>query len=581
MSNQPFTFPPPPPPPPKPTVDPTQQRNNDFTGGRGGYRGWRGDSFRGQGHNRGGGRGNHRGGGGGRNHTQHYGQNTSSRPYNNNNYSQPTHSYPPQKRTHNTAFTPAPNARPRPLAPPPVPSFNATIPHLLPNKPILTPPDHTPTPTKSTQPTKPPAKKNLLGLTPSLPGDSSSSEDEDEEHHLSTTVNSTSQGQGYSFTHNGRVATLRTAADIQAWIAERRKNFPTAAKAEAAKKEREEKKKKWLEEKEEQRRQREAKKVERQRKYEEEKQARQSARQAAVAEKQGAPNGAGSKEGGGTSNAGPKNEVVDSPAEKLRRRAEKAERALKRAEEALRQVRLKQAQAQAQAQAEANGMDGVTVSSQSAIPDTAIDPDATSSSGSSDSDTGTDSDSEIEGHLDISSFIGSHPDSDSDLESNPGDNDNDDDNEAPPETISTKDPSLLSHTNPLSSDADADATKALTRNSRPCKNLVQRGRCHFGSSCRYSHDLDQVKRNEEVSRTRGRGGKTIKGKSGVATKPERRKGLFQVMVDKEEEERRKNIIDAIFLLREKGMLDEPEQKTEPDSVAGSIGQQPVEVSNSN
>lgn len=390
---------------------------------------------------------------------------------------------------------------------------------------------------------------------------------------MSTTIGDSSHGQGYTFNHNGRVANLRTAADIQAWIAERRKNFPTAVKAEAAKKAREEQKKKWMEEKEEKRRQWETKKAERQRKYEEEKQARQLARQAAAAERlggrQGSPKGPRSNEAGVVSRAGPAAEV-ESPAEKLRRRAEKAERALKRAEEALRLVRLKQAKAQAEAEGgsevngDGKGDDGTkAVSSQPAVPDTTIDPDATSSSGSSDTD------SEMEGETgDLSDLSSSRPNSDSG-------SDKEDDGDEAPETISTKQPTL-GQTGPFSSDAD---TK-IVRGSRPCKNLLNRGRCHFGSSCRYSHDMDLVQRHEETSRSKrggggggGTGGKAQRGRNLASTKPERRKGLFQVLVDKEEEDRRKQVVEAIFLLRERGMLDEP--------VAESTVSQPADVSSSN
>ena len=52
------------------------------------------------------------------------------------------------------------------------------------------------------------------------------------------------------FEYKGRTASLRTAAEIAAWIAERKKNYPTQAKAEAAKKESAEKKRKWVEDEE-------------------------------------------------------------------------------------------------------------------------------------------------------------------------------------------------------------------------------------------------------------------------------------------------------------------------------------------
>ena len=46
----------------------------------------------------------------------------------------------------------------------------------------------------------------------------------------------------------------------------------------------------------------------------------------------------------------------------------------------------------------------------------------------------------------------------------------------------------------------------------------------------------------------------------TATTKERRKGLWQVMVEKEQEEERKQVLRAIIFMGEKGMLGEDEKK---------------------
>lgn len=72
--------------------------------------------------------------------------------------------------------------------------------------------------------------KVRLGLTDQvLPSESSGDEEEDEvdeEAAFSEKI----KGGGYSFEHEGQQISLQTAADIAAWIKDRRKNFPTAQK---------------------------------------------------------------------------------------------------------------------------------------------------------------------------------------------------------------------------------------------------------------------------------------------------------------------------------------------------------------
>ena len=146
----------------------------------------------------------------------------------------PGASEPGQKRRFPPTFDTCHNPAKRLQAAPAVPSFNSGI-HLWRRPQAL-------------GVAQPRAKKarvhNQLGLTPNQDQDSSSS-DEDEEIKLAACGSTTT----IQIEHRGRTATLQTAADIAAWIAERKKRFPTQAKVEAAKKEAEEGKRKWIEEK--------------------------------------------------------------------------------------------------------------------------------------------------------------------------------------------------------------------------------------------------------------------------------------------------------------------------------------------
>lgn len=136
------------------------------------------------------------------------------------------------KRDHSLAFGKPQSTAPRVPAPPPVPSFG----NPLPSKP--------PPPSDVTRKPKKKRKHNQLGLTPKTENHESSEEDDDvdEESKLASggggAINATLR-----FTYRGRTATLKTPEDIAAWIEERKKRFPTQARAEERKKAMEEAKK--------------------------------------------------------------------------------------------------------------------------------------------------------------------------------------------------------------------------------------------------------------------------------------------------------------------------------------------------
>lgn len=410
--------------------------------------------------------------------------------------------------------------RPRPAAPPPTPSFNASIEHLLPRK-------ETPEAKTQSVPTPKPRKQNILGLTPaSLDQASESEDDEGEEERLAARVKPS--GHALQFEYKGRVATLRTPEEIAAWIAERKKRYPTQAKAEAAKKEAEEKKRKWEEEKQARleakreawaRRDQERKEQERMRRQHRQSQQQEKERQAHEKDKDLDPAA-----------------LAKSRAEKLRKRALKAERELAEAEEALRQAEANAKTSTTQpatdetAQASANAFETPHAEVESLDPSSHPGPgdaDFTSSSGSS----GTDSDSENESASEDASDSAS---------------------DSAPEVVSTKQAAMaVDH-------ATLPPAKKPGPISRPCKNLIRFGRCKFGSHCRFSHekpkDGDDMEKTANDGRADPRRKKTMLSHTSTTS---RRKGLFQLMVEKEQEEERQRLLEAIITLGENGILDEP------------------------
>lgn len=144
----------------------------------------------------------------------------SSHPHGNHG-SKPRHN---NKRDHTAAFSKPQSTAPRTPAPPAVPSFG----NPLPSKPP-------PAADATRKPKKRKRKQNQLGLTPKTEEHESSEEEEDvdEESKLAQAGPGSTKLQ---FTYKGQTATLQSASDIAAWIAERRKKFPTAARIEEKKK---------------------------------------------------------------------------------------------------------------------------------------------------------------------------------------------------------------------------------------------------------------------------------------------------------------------------------------------------------
>ncbi|OQE44603.1 hypothetical protein PENCOP_c002G03587 [Penicillium coprophilum] len=135
-----------------------------------------------------------------------------------------------QKRDHSSAFNKPQSTAPRTTAAPAVPSFG----NPLPSKP---PPAADSTANRKAKKRK--RKHNQLGLTPHTEDHESSEEeaDEDEESKLAQIG---SDAAPLQVSYKGKTSTLQTPSDIAAWIAERRKKFPTKARVEEKKKSMEE-----------------------------------------------------------------------------------------------------------------------------------------------------------------------------------------------------------------------------------------------------------------------------------------------------------------------------------------------------
>ncbi|KAJ9615585.1 hypothetical protein H2200_001660 [Cladophialophora chaetospira] len=523
MSSQPFSFPPPPPPPPKRATEGTSQQNPNavYSNGRGAFRGSEG--YRGSSRGGRGAYGDHRSGAPGRpmNFGSSHGQNYSQRPP----FDGPARrgfSNAPQKRDFKTAFSPNErHHRPRPTAPPPVPDFNASLQHLLSPKPSTEQPPAQPSNYKPPASKKQePKKNNLLGLTPAkFEHDSDPEDDVDEEQKLATQA--AAPLGGHLFEYNGNPLMLRTREEILAWIAERKRKFPTEAKRLAAQKEFEEKKRKREDEL----------KARLQAKREAE--AKRSLDRAAKLKSQELERKAQQEKKRDTSNdSGPIDDAARArlKAEKLRKKALKAQQELERAEEALRLAQAKQQESSTVASIPEANQHPVPEPSQ-ILPKPApnIEEEETSSSGSSSG--GSDSDS-------------------------PTNSEAASDSDSAPEVTSAKDTThgIVPFLRP--------PRKAREKPPKLCSHFAKYKSCKFGINCRYSHDLSQKSR--KASGTQEHLERLEKEGVTSTTRNAKRKGLWQVMVEKEQEEERRRLLGAIITLGERGMLAEPAQK--PDGL---------------
>ena len=564
MSDSEFLFPPPPPPPPKRDFIPgadsggysNGHRNGSFSGGND-----RGGGFRGRGRGLGRGNGGFRGDSflhprGSRNNSSgetvlnsgFIGHREWNQSY--SNHGTPGHRVAPsnygvqqghsdawsrspssgtnhlnqaQKRDHATAFNHRGRGGSKPPAAPAVPSFLANIPGLS----APTTSTIAQVGTNSPVEKKPKARtSNILGLNPSIQEPESDGDDEDEEAKLAATTSST----GVAFEYGGRVATLKTPDEIAAWIADRKKRFPTAAKAAQAQEEKQEKQRKWEEEKkanqEARRLQRESYEKERMAKLQEPTRSRKVAMEVVQTS-----SGTADRASDATAKARMKTD-------KLIKKAEKAQMKLKKAQDALRKAQGAAVSATAAEftsggseeqviadveKTQANCNDLVGGEPKSVLP-SHEDLDASSALTPSDSENGDED----------TSSSGSSADSSSDSES-----------ESVPEVLTTK--RTAPERVPPPPRSAASASTRLT----PCRNMVKFGKCNSGKKCRFSHDPDLV---QEVVIQNGSNPKGKQRENQTTGRP-KRKGLWEIMVEKEKEEEARTVLKVIVEMGEKGMLE--------------------------
>jgi Nuclear fragile X mental retardation-interacting protein 1 (NUFIP1)/Zinc finger C-x8-C-x5-C-x3-H type (and similar) len=602
---QPFSFPPPPPPPPRgeylsgPNVAPPSFAPPYGIGNRGGTHGFtrgpgRGDAFRGRGFSaRGRGtagsyRGDHRNGSFNASLNNCGPRHDSPRnsTYSNLNQQQSLpSSHHGQKRPYSAAFKQPSQQLPRPQAAPAVPSFGGDI---LP-PPVL----QLAVPPAAAK--KKPRKHNQLGLTPASQ-DHESSSGEDEEAKLAINHASTADSSVLQFEHKGRTATLQTAADIAAWIAERKKNFPTTAKVEAAKREAEEKKRRWEEAKRDKDETQRLQRMDRDRARQDE--LRRRALES-VSLKKGRKEEVKNQASEETREGNEKAAKPTTKVEKLRRKLEKAQKDARKAEAALAKMQ------ETAAAIKEDGAEEVEASALHAKPknantlaippaemddlaklktellkddDSDLADTSDTSSNLSLSDLDDDDATNSSGSL-SSSIPDSALDSNSDSDSAPNEftcKRTGPDRVPPPPRI---DPSKAAH---IASSAQQDNT---VRQRHMCRNMLRTGRCHFGDRCRYSHglpdELSQGARTGQGGRSRGRGEGRGRGedrnRNGTAATTgtmQRRKGLYQLLVEKEVEEERRAVLGVIIAMGKRGLLGESSSTLTPTPTAASTAPAP-------
>jgi hypothetical protein len=346
---------------------------------------------------------------------------------------------------------------------------------------------------------------NTLGLTPNLnteDRDESEDEDVDEESVVAPSL----PRDKLVVTYRGRTANLSDPAELAAWIEERRRKFPTKAKAEENRKERE---KIGLE--------------------------RQAAREAAIKQR----NAAREAEAKTRSNATDKSlkrgkkgkceRAIRSSSNKDSAKSEisKDQNSVEKArEKALRKIKAQQDKLKRMEEALLNDDQHIPSTSESkyggTTPQQLVDID-NNVSATSDSDLDLD---------DWTSSSGSSSSSSKDSSSENGD--------SAPEETTTRPRGPVRVPPPA-----REKPKPQKCQPRPCKFFAANGHCRQGKRCRYAHVAANGKIVQNAAAREGGG--TKKG----------RISLWQRLVDKEKEEEEARIVDAIKIIGDRGMLNDP------------------------
>ena len=437
--------------------------------------------------------------------------------------------------------------------------------------------------------TKKPRKHNQLGLTPASQDHESSSDDENEEATLASKI--INNASVLHFDYNGRTATLRTATEVAAWIAERKKRFPTQAKAEAAKKEAAEKKRKWAETKRQREESAQAKRLEQEKVQQEElrlKALDSKKHKAEQKELEKATKAAKDEEDDDEHEITAKEARIK--AEKLRLRANVAELKVLEAEAAVRKARKRRASLQSGASTlndtSAKEVRRTDTDSTIALPEggdggvsnmtlEALDWAKANNSAimgeDDEKDQGEISDSSSQVSYSSALSNVSDTESTSSSGSSASASSSDSDSDSAPEQTTTK--RLHPTRVPPPSRRAAGYN---SNNNKLCRRLLATGHCSHGSECHYSHDLPDTlpslgeRKGKLKQKRKARLSKTRATDSAAAPVKERRKGLWQVMVEKEEEEARKQILRAIVFMGENGMLGEDGVSDRADAAQAAV-----------
>ena len=422
--------------------------------------------------------------------------------------------------------------------------------------------------------------------------DHESSSDEGEEAKL---ANSRQTKSGLlQFEYKGRTATLRTAADIIAWIAERKKNFPTAAKAEAAKRDAEESRKKA------EKSRKEGAEAQRLQRLGMEKARQEDLRKKAL-ETLGLKKTRKDLDNQHLTRMKEDEDPVTKAAmkmERLKYKLEKAQKNARKAEEAM--ARMQQGSVPVkEAEPENAGSSGLppklagaqnlaTPPGETCEPKTG--PEPSDEIAKLRAELLKDEEDNVSSNGSVSGIPSDLCVSDVDIDDSENDSDEDDatsssgsssssisnsvsqselDSDSPPEALTSKRNAPDRVPPPPRTDATSKSARTMddikpTRN--PCRNILRTGRCQFGNRCQYSHDISEQGKDFRKGGGEGRvgdgdGGRDRFGKThGKSRGNEKsggktgRKGLYQIMVEKEVEEERRAVMEVILSMGKRGML---------------------------
>ncbi|KAL3465375.1 hypothetical protein BJX64DRAFT_285634 [Aspergillus heterothallicus] len=389
------------------------------------------------------------------------------------------------KRDHSSAFGKSQAIAPRVPAPPPVPSFG----NPLPSKP----------PVPADSPRKPKKKKrkhNQLGLTPKTEEHETSEEEDDADEEARLGVGGAGAGAGLQVTYKGRTSNLQTAAEIAAWIAERRKRYPTQEKIQ-------EKEKAMEEAKKEAQRQREARK------------------QAAIREKKDQDTHSSNQQHRAALEPADAAAKAKRKAEKLRRKLEKEEKRIAQAEADAERARTIQKSQNASTVPTQEGFVLDQDQDMQSLPirlDIGSAP-ALAKAESLKHDNGTAGDSALDtSDSDWTSSSGSDTSSDSE--------DSDEDSTPEQATSRRKGPERV-------------PPPPREGQKRLCRNFTRTGRCVHGKNCKFSHEKPERGSKMKPAETKGR------------------KGLFEALLGRQKEDENRKVMETIVWLGENGLLDEP------------------------